>query len=206
MSHVLALAVSLFVAAHPSAPSTSVVADPVAAVGPVVPSRLDVGTPAPPPIAVGDVTDVQQAPFRYSEAYYKRLAIHRTASYAILPLFAFQFAAGLQLYDKGQGAPAWAREGHPIGAVAIASLFAVNGVTGVMNLWEGRKDPDRPVRTVVHGIMMLTAGAGFTATGFLADDAKNTLNGKRTHRTVAISSMLVATAGYLSMTDLFRRE
>src|SRR5690606_22971425 len=181
----------------------SAVVEPVTAVGPVIPSRFDAGALARPSIAASDVTEVQAAPFRYSEAYFKRLAIHRTASYAILPLFAFQFAAGLQLYDKGQGAPAWAREGHPIGAVAIASLFAVNGVTGVMNLWEGRKDPDRPTRTVVHGLMMLSAAAGFTATGFLADDARNTASGKRTHRTVAISSMVTATAGYLAKLDDF---
>lgn len=161
--------------------------------GPVVHDRLALASPAP-----------QQAPFRYSEAYYRRLAIHRGASYAILPLFAFQFAAGLQLYEHGQEAPAWARNGHPIGAIGIAALFATNGVTGVMNLWEGRKDPDRPARTVVHGIMMLAAGAGFTATGFLADDAKRTVDGRRTHRTVAISSMAIATVGYLSMLDAFR--
>jgi hypothetical protein len=146
----------------------------------------------------------QQAPFRYSEAYYRRLAIHRAASYAILPLFAFQFAAGLQLYEHGQEAPGWAREGHPIGAIGIAALFATNGVTGVMNLWEGRRDPDRPTRTVVHGVLMLAAGAGFTATGFLADEAKRTMGGRRTHRTVAITSMGIATVGYLSMLDVFR--
>jgi hypothetical protein len=174
-------------------------------------------TPAvPPPPMVGPVLidrfvasaaahgPAPQPAFRYSEAYYRRLDIHRKASYAILPLFLFQVAAGMQLYDKGAEAPAWARDGHPIGAIGIAALFATNGVTGVMNLWEGRKDPNRGKRPVIHGIMMLTAGAGFTATGFLASEAKRSDSGRDTHRAVALTSMAVATAGYLSMLDIFR--
>lgn len=167
---------------------------PVAAVGPIVIERF-----VARPEAV-----TQEPVFRYSRAYYKRLDIHRAASYAILPLFAFQVAAGMQLYDKGSEAPGWARDGHPIGAVGIAALFATNGVTGVMNLWEGRKDPNRGKRPVVHAIMMLTAGAGFTATGFLASEAKRTDSGRDTHRAVALSSMAVATVGYLSMLEILR--
>lgn len=146
----------------------------------------------------------QEPAFRYSSAYYRRLDIHRTASYAILPLFAFQVAAGMQLYDKGAEAPGWARDGHPVGAVGIAALFATNGVTGVMNLWEGRKDPNRGKRPVVHAILMLSAGAGFTATGFLASEAKRSDSGRDTHRAVALGSMAIATVGYLSMLELFR--
>ncbi len=137
--------------------------------------------------------------FRYSDAYYRRLEIHRKASYAILPLFAFQFAAGQQLYEHGSQAPAWARRGHPVGAAAISTLFLVNGYTGVKNLWEGRKDPERPTSTLVHGLTMLTSAAGFTATAILGMSADGNPDQRRTHRTVAISSMAIATTGYLIM-------
>jgi hypothetical protein len=184
MQFVLTLVGSALMAFPPADPATA---------GPLAIDRF-----ARPAVAAG------QPAFRYSEAYYRRLDIHRKASYAILPLFLFQAAAGMQLYDKGAEAPAWAREGHPIGAIGVAALFATNGVTGVMNLWEGRKDPARGKRPVVHGIMMLTAGAGFTATGFLASEAKRSDSGRDTHRAVALTSMAIATAGYLSMLDIFR--
>jgi hypothetical protein len=192
MQFVLVLVGSAFMAFPPEGvPPVVPPETPPAVAGPVLVSRFPVPAPA-------------QEPFRYSAAYYKRLDIHRTASYAILPLFAFQVAAGMQLYDKGAEAPSWAREGHPIGAIGIAALFATNGVTGVMNLWEGRKDPSRGKRPVIHGIMMLTAGAGFTATGFLASEARRTDSGRDTHRAVALTSMAIATVGYLSMLDIFR--
>ena len=177
---------------------------------PDVPSPAELmgtyGTLAPlsDPLAIGlSETTVpaatEQPVFRYSEAYYRRLDIHRKASYAILPLFAFQFAAGQQLYEHGSEAPAWARRGHPVGAAAISTLFLVNGYTGVKNLWEGRQDPDRPTSTVVHGLTMLTSAAGFTATAILGMSAEGNPDRRQTHRTVAISSMAIATAGYLTM-------
>lgn len=150
--------------------------------------------------ATGDADVTAGQPiFRYSDAYYRRLEIHRKASYAILPLFAFQFAAGQQLYEHGSQAPAWARRGHPVGAAAISTLFLVNGYTGVKNLWEGRQDPNRPTSTVVHGLTMLTSAAGFTATAILGINAEGNPDMRQTHRTVAISSMAIATAGYLTM-------
>ncbi|MHB1297177.1 MAG: hypothetical protein ACYC0B_01510 [Gemmatimonadaceae bacterium] len=157
-----------------------------------------------PAVIAAPITVPQDSVFRYSDAYWKRLDIHRKASYAILPLFVFQYAAGAQLFDKGQEAPAWARDGHPIGAIGIGALFLTNGVTGVMNLWEGRKDPDRETGKVVHAVMMLTAAGGFTATGFLASEAKRTDSGRRTHRAVAISSMAIATAAYLTRLEVFQ--
>jgi Na+/H+ antiporter NhaA len=192
MQFVLTLVGSALIAFPPDTVTTPIADPPPAVAGPVVAARFPVLAPT------------QDSVFRYSAAYYKRLDIHRTASYAILPLFAFQVAAGMQLYDKGAEAPDWARTGHPIGAIGIAALFATNGVTGVMNLWEGRKDPNRGKRPVIHGIMMLTAGAGFTATGFLASEAKRTDSGRDTHRAVALSSMAIATAAYLSMLEVFR--
>jgi len=156
------------------------------------------------PIIAAPIAATQDSVFRYSDAYWKLLDIHRKASYAILPLFAFQYAAGAQLFDKGQEAPAWARDGHPIGAIGIGALFLTNGITGVMNLYEGRNDPNRETGKVVHAVMMLTAAGGFTATGFLASEAKRTDSGRKTHRAVAISSMVIATAAYLTRLEVFQ--
>ena len=50
----------------------------------------------------------------------------------------------------------------------LGSLFGVNTVTGVWNMVEGRKDPNRKTKVKVHGILMLVADAGFAATGFMA--------------------------------------
>jgi hypothetical protein len=57
---------------------------------------------------------------------------------------------------------------------------------------------------MVHGILMLGADAGFVATGALApheEEGRRTQSssGRSTHRTVALTSMGVATISYLYM-------
>lgn len=165
--------------------------------GPVLTTRFAraIGTPAS-----------RDTVFEYSAAYYKRLDIHRVGSYAMLPLFAFQYIAGSQLYDKSFDAPGWAKTGHRVAATGVAALFAVNTVTGVMNLYEGRKDPDERKRKIFHAVMMLAADAGFAATGILADRAESSPDDRDLHRAVALTSVGVATIGYLSMLDIFRRD
>jgi hypothetical protein len=175
------------------------VAEPAAppAAGPRVQPLLAASAIATPAIATSD--DVT-----YSPAYYRRLAVHRTVSYAILPLFAMQFAAGLQLYEHSDAAPLWARATHRIGATGIAALFATNVATGVPNLVAGLKDPrDRP-RRVFHASMMLLASAGFTATGLLSERAERSPDDRDLHRALGLTSLGVATVGYLSMLDIFR--
>ncbi len=172
------------------------------AAGLLVPVSADSVRPPAGPVVIERfrrAPAAQDSVFRYSAAYYKRLDIHRYASYAILPLFAFQYLAGSQLYDKGENAPDWAETGHPIAAAGIIGLFAANSVTGVWNLWEGRKDPDRGKRPVIHALMMLTAEAGFVTTAILGLDADAGSDDARTHRAVAITSVGIATAGYLLM-------
>ncbi len=171
-------------------------ADRDAAGGPAGPVRSTrFGRPAP-----------RDTVFEYSAAYYKRLDVHRAASYAMLPLFAFQYVAGSKLYDESFEAPAWARTGHRVAATGIAALFTVNTITGVMNLYEGRKDPVDRKRKVFHAVMMLAADAGFLTTGLLAERAEGSNDDRALHRTVALTSVGVATVGYLSMLDLFRRD
>lgn len=177
-----------------------------ATAGPVVVERFVNPVRRPDVERAEGLAPTPQDPVIYSSFYYKRLAVHRAASYAILPLFAFQFTAGTKLYAQGASAPAWARNGHRVGATAIAALFTANTVTGLWNLYDGRKDPKDRKRKIFHALMMLTAGAGFTATGLLAEDAEESADDKSVHRTVALTSIGVATIGYLSMLDIFRRS
>jgi Na+/H+ antiporter NhaA len=156
------------------------------------------------PLAPADTPRVTS--FEYSDAYETRLTIHRWASYATLPLFAFQYVAGRQLCDESSDAPSWAKTGHRVAATGIAALFAVNTVTGVWNLLEARKDPAGRKWRTTHGVLMLVADAGFTATGLLAERAERSPENRRRHRNIAISSMAVATVSYLMMISPLRPD
>lgn len=192
---------TLAVLAAQALPPTAPAAEPAA--GPRIERRFAVAATAHTAVADAAVADTA---FQYSAAYYRRLDIHRVGSYAILPLFAFQYLAGTQLYDKGADAPAWARTGHRVAATGVAALFAVNTVTGVMNLYEGRRDPEGRGRKVFHAVMMLAADAGFAATGIYSERAERSSDDRATHRALALGSVAVATVGYLSMLDVFRRD
>jgi hypothetical protein len=148
-------------------------------------------------LAKSDEQDNQRPlAFEYSEAYNTRRKIHMIASYATIPLFVAQYLAGDKLFEDGDNSSA--KSAHGALTIGIASLFAVNTVTGVWNLWEARKDPNGHTRRLVHGLLMLGADAGFAATGALAPDDDNDAN-RSTHRTVAITSMGVAAASYVYM-------
>jgi len=172
--------------------------------GPVLTARF--AAPALPalPTGVSPVPAPRDTVIEYSAAYYRRLDIHRWGSYAMLPLFAFQYAAGRELFANGSTAPDWARDGHGIAATGVAALFGVNTVTGVWNLYEGWNDPQEHGRKVFHAAMMLLADAGFVATGLLADEAEDSSANRELHRTVALTSIGVATVGWASMLDIFR--
>lgn len=151
-------------------------------------------TPPPPParqrvmaIEVGDW-------------YNRRLTIHRWLSYSTVPLFGFQYAAGRQIWEKGRDAPAWARNGHRAGATALASVFTVNTVTGLWNLWDSRAVSEGRGRRYFHALSMLTADAGFTWAGAKLSDQAETSTAKRTlHRTVALTSMGITAVSGLMM-------
>ena len=87
---------------------------------------------------------------------------------------------------------------------AIGGLFAVNSVTGVWNLVEARKDPNRGHLPLIHSLLALGADAGFLATAAITpgdhDDGPVSLSSNRgTHRAMAFTSMGLATASYLVM-------
>ena len=150
------------------------------------------------------VTAAEQRPqaFTYSDGYNTRRKIHMAASWATLPMFVGQYIAGQQLYN-GEGGDT-AKSVHGALAGGVAALFAVNTVTGVWNMWEARQDPNGKSRRLIHGLLMLGADAGFVATGMMApDDDGEGGSSQSAHRTVAITSMGIATASYLYM--LFTR-
>jgi len=144
----------------------------------------------------------------YSDAYFTRLTIHRWASYLTLPLFASEYVVGQKLMN-GEGN---LRGVHGVLAGSIAALFAVNTVTGGLNLIEARKDPEGRTRRTIHSALMLLADAGFVATGMTAKERENE-NGfysgpvtNHNHRNIAIASMSTALLSYAIMLPIFGRN
>jgi hypothetical protein len=145
-------------------------------------------------------------PFEYSDGYRTRAKIHRYASFATLPLFVANYLVGQDLYNN----PDESKRGLHVGlATGTAVLFGVNTATGVWNLWEGRKDPNHRARRTTHGLLMIAADVGFLATAMLAPEGEEhehgagapavSHNSASTHRAVAVTSMGIATVGYLIM-------
>lgn len=148
-------------------------------------------TPPPPPPRARAI--------EVSDWYNRRLTMHRWLSYSIIPMFAFQYAAGSQIWEKGSGAPEWARTGHRVGAATIAGVFTVNTVTGVWNLVESRHVEEGRALRYLHAASMLVADAGFTYAGaVVSEQAERSFAKRRLHRTVALSSMgITVTSGLL---------
>ncbi|MCX5762981.1 MAG: hypothetical protein NTW72_16020 [Gemmatimonadetes bacterium] len=157
-------------------------------------------------MAVPDTTKVRRKAFRLSEAYAFRVRVHKVASYATLPLFVAEYAAGDQLFKKSSDAPAWARSSHGVLAGGVAGLFAINTLTGSLNWWETRGQEDGRTWRTVHSALMLLADAGFAATGALADGAEESQANRKLHRSVAVTSMSVAAVSYLMMLKPLRRD
>jgi hypothetical protein len=144
-----------------------------------------------------------------SDEYATRLKIHKIASYATLPLFAVQYAAGQALYNAdrtGAPRPDWARSVHAPLGVALGGLFAVNTVTGAMNWWETRNDTEGRTWRTVHSALMLLSEAGFTYVGSMGQNAKYSQADRDLHRNWAIGSMAVSLASYAMMLDPIRRD
>lgn len=140
-----------------------------------------------------------------SEWYARRLKIHRYAAYASLPVFALQYAAGRELYNKGSSAPDWAKTGHRFGATALAGIFAVNTVTGAWNWWDSRTVPKGRVLRTVHALSLLGADAAFTYAGVkLSNEAENSLEKRQQHRNVALSAVAVSAVSGIGMKLLNR--
>lgn len=200
MQALLALAL---VAGAVQEPDTGLVAAPPVPVMAVaaVPSfpRYDAGAAIVAPADTGRPRAVE-----HSDFYYKRLAVHRYASYATVPLFVTEYFLGQSLFNNpGEGGST--KSAHSVVAGAIAVLFGVNTVTGVWNLWDSRHDEDGRTRRYLHSFLMLAADAGFVWTGATAPGERERLGDatldsrRRKHRTIAITSMGVSLASYAMM-------
>jgi hypothetical protein len=135
-----------------------------------------------------------------SDWYARRLTLHRRLSYTVIPLFAFQYAAGRQMWDKGPAAPSWARNGHRVGAATLATVFTLNTITGAWNLWDSRAVEEGRGRRYLHATSMLLADVGFTWAGAkLSEEAERDTDKRRMHRAVALSSIGLTVTSALLM-------
>jgi hypothetical protein len=150
--------------------------------------------------------------FVYSDAYHTRAKIHRYASFATLPLFVTEGFLGQSLYSNPTQAK---KSAHLAVATGIGTLFGINGVTGVWNMIEARKDPNGHTKRTIHGILMLAASGGFFATAATGPHELENHGGEggsnggsgvygysgsaSLHRGIAFTSIGLATASYLIM-------
>jgi hypothetical protein len=149
-----------------------------------------------------DDTTTRRKAVSLSDWYVRRLAVHRYASYAMIPLFVGEFILGQQLlsqkdgvYDGTRRVPIDAdlRRNHRVVAMGLGTVFATNTVTGLWNLWEARNDGSVSKRRTLHVLSMLTADAGFATAGVIGQRAvKHRPSDARAHRNVALASMGVA--------------
>ncbi|HEU5220227.1 MAG TPA: hypothetical protein VFU23_16315, partial [Gemmatimonadales bacterium] len=116
---------------------------------------------------------------------------------------AAEYLTGDRLFkdaENGTRSSGIARSLHAPIAATIGGLFAVNTVTGVWNLWEGRKAPQGRARRIIHSLLMLGSDAGFLLTAAAAPEAgEGESGGRNRHRSLAIGSGSAALAGYLMM-------
>ncbi len=137
-----------------------------------------------------DTPHVRPRVVEVSDWYARRLAIHRYVFYATIPVFALQWEAGNQLFDKSRDAPTWAKTMHRAGATALAGMFTVNTVTGIWNWWDSRAVTQGRTLRTIHAVTMLAADAAFTYTGAkLSNDAETSDSARREHRAVAFYAM-----------------
>ncbi len=162
-------------------------------------------SPGGPPAVPVDTPVKRPRAIVYSDWYARRLAIHRVASYTLLPLLAAQYYTGSQLMAKGADAPLWVIRTHAPLATTAAVVFGLNTVTGVWNLWDARKDPNGRFSRTAHALLMLASDAGFLAAGSIGHKAVQDGATRSLHRTIALSSMGVALVGYAIMLPPFRR-
>ena len=150
--------------------------------------------------ALGDTIPRRRKAVEVGEWYSRRLTIHRYVAVATIPVFAAQYAAGDQIFRKGADAPTWAKTTHRVGATSLAAMFTVNTVTGAWNWWDSRTVSQGRVLRTVHAMTMLGTDAAFTYAGAkLSNEAENSLNKRRQHRTVALASIGVTLVSELAM-------
>jgi hypothetical protein len=155
--------------------------------------------------AQADSPHVRPRVVEVSEWYGRRLTIHRYVSYATIPVFAAQWAAGERLFKDGRDAPTWAKSVHRAGATTLAGMFTVNTVTGIWNWWDSRSVKQGRALRTVHSLSMLAADGAFTYAGAkLSNEAETSLDKRKLHRTIAVSAMGVTLVSEITMKLLNR--
>ncbi len=137
----------------------------------------------------------------YSDWYYRRLQIHRWGSWLELPVFGTEYWLGQKLMSD-QHLANWVKPAHATVAGTLGGLFAINSVTGAWNLYDSRNDTEDRALVWTHSALMLASDAGFMITAAVAggdDEFGSGGNDRTRHRTAAITSMSLATAGTLLM-------
>jgi hypothetical protein len=156
--------------------------------------------------AVQDTVPRRRRAIEVSDWYERRLRIHRFGAYAIFPLFAAQAFAGNEIFKDPHNAPDWAKTTHRVGATGLATVFTLNTVTGLWNLWDSRAATQGRTRRTAHALLMLASDAGFTYAGVkLSDEAENSVEKRREHRAWAYGSMATALTG-VAVATLGREE
>lgn len=149
---------------------------------------------------LADTAKRKKAPLvEYSEVYHTRLGIHRVMSYAMIPLFLGAGYTGFQLRNKREQAPQWTRDIHGPLAAGTAILFGMNTLTGVWNLWEGRKDPVDRKKRLIHSALFMVAGAGFAYVTAAGDNIHASGKPNHWHRDVALGSMALSVVSWSIM-------
>ena len=133
----------------------------------------------------------------YSDAYAVRLKVHQIGSYTMLPLFAAEYALGQNLLNDARPS-SWLKPTHVGVALGVGTLFTVNTVTGLWNLWDSRQDPSDRARRWIHASLMLASDAGFVWTGAVGGNSR-TSDSRQLHKNVALSSIALSTAGTVMM-------
>jgi hypothetical protein len=150
-------------------------------------------------LSYADTLPRRRRSIEYSDWYYRRLQVHRWGSYVELPLFVGEYWLGDKLMSHSETPGSWVKPTHVSVAAALGGLFALNTVTGVWNLYDSRHDTDERALVWSHSALMLAADAGFAVTGLIAGDAGHTTSGADRHRTAALASIGLASAGTLLM-------
>jgi hypothetical protein len=147
-----------------------------------------------------DTTKRKRAPLvEYSEVYGTRLGIHRVLSYAMIPLFIGSAYTGFRLRNERDQAPQWTRDIHGPLAAGTAIVFGMNTLTGVWNLWEGRKDPSDRKKKLLHSALFLAAGAGFAYVTAAGDNIHESGRPNPWHRNIALGSMGISLVSWSIM-------
>jgi hypothetical protein len=210
---ITALSIAASAQAAPDTAADSSAARVVAAADSTPPLATSVMRRAAPSLPVRALVDTggtrRTRAVEYSDWYARRLAVHRVASYAMLPLFAGEYVLGQQLIHQQNGAAngtdyvrSSTRNLHQVAAGGIATLFGINTVTGLWNLYDSRNDPANRRLRYAHTALMLAADAGFVVTGVIAGNASEresengrVSSGATAHRNAALVSMGIGTIG-----------